>query len=277
MLATNHDYQVRVYISNGVVTHFTLREMNALYRSWQMWVLIAVGFFIMTTGHPVTWPQFDSIGERMAFWVLALMIYMLTSDVYSQAFDTVWQRAVGKPIPLILLSAPLVLSATYMSAFAVSLLSTDDEPFFGLMTWQMNLRNIIVVHVFETVALLWLIPAQRQKRQSRTERRTVTLAGRSFVLEEITRVKAAEHFLEVYSDKGCEVIRERMSTFLEQVKPEDGIQTHRSHWVAGFAADGLSGALLDLRCGAQVPVARGRLADVRDWLDAHADKAGEPA
>ena len=57
-----------VFVSNGSVAHFTIREMLQLYTSWQMWVLITVGFFIMATGHPVTLPQFDSFELRLAFW-----------------------------------------------------------------------------------------------------------------------------------------------------------------------------------------------------------------
>ncbi|MFL4471363.1 LytTR family DNA-binding domain-containing protein [Tateyamaria armeniaca] len=276
MFAKNLDHKVHVYVSNGSMVHFTLREMHELYRSWQMWVLIAVGFFIMSTGHPVTLPQFDSFGLRMAFWFVALFIYMLTSDLYSKVTGKMWHRLFGKAIPLIFLSAPLVLASTYIAGAVLSLLFEPWRPPLGIMTWQMNVRNILVAHAFETLALLWLIPAQRLRNQTTPSRRTITLAGRSFALAEIGRVKAAEHYLEVHMESGIETIRERMSTFLEQVTPQDGIQTHRSHWVAQGKAAKLNGAKLGLVCGDKVPVARGRLEDVRDWLRVR-DETGEAA
>ena len=120
--------------------------------------------------------------------------------------------------------------------------------------------------MFETVALLWLLPAQRARRSQAPARRTITLAGSRFALADITRVKAAEHYLEMHGKDGINVIRERMATFLEQVEPDDGIQTHRSHWVAVNSAVDLNGSMLRLVDGEKVPVARGRLNDVRSWL-----------
>ena len=46
-----------------------------------------------------------------------------------------------------------------------------------------------------------------------------------------------------------EVLRERMSTFLGQVAPEDGVQTRRSHWVARQHAATLKGSVLEMPCG----------------------------
>ena len=262
------DHQVHVYVSNGAITHFTLREMHEFYRSWQMWVLITVGFFIMSTGHPVTLPQFDSFGLRMAFWILALFIYMMTSDLYSKLTGKMWHRLFGKAIPLILLSSPLVLASTYLAAAILAMLFEPDRNPYSVMSWQMNVRNVLVAHVFETVALLWLIPAQRARKQNEQTERWITLAGRKFRLADIARVKAAEHYLEVHNEAGSEIIRERMSTFLDQVTLEDGIQTHRSHWVSQRYVEALSGYKLRLICGSKIPVARGRLDQVRAWIEA---------
>ena len=277
MLSRHSDHKVHVFVSNGSVVHFTLREMNQLYRSWQMWVLVLVGLFIMSTGHPVTLPQFDSFFLRLAFWFIALFIYLLTSDLYSKLTGAMWHRLFGGPIPLIALSAPLVLASTYIAAGLLSILFDPDRPLYSIMSWQMNVRNILVAHVFETVALLWLIPAQRARNAKIETGRKITLAGRSFLLADIGRVKAAEHYLEVHSEAGVEIIRERMCTFLEQVTEEDGIQTHRSHWVARERAAGLRGGKLRLTCGHDVPVARGRQDAVRDWLAAQLPDAQAPS
>ena len=268
MLGKAYSHEVHVYVSNGSVAHFTIREMHQLYMSWQMWVLILVGFFIMATGHPITLPQFDSFGLRLAFWLIALFFYLAASALYSRLTCRIWRKLFGGPIPLILLSLPLVLSCTYLTSALLTVLFEPGKAPFHSMTWQMNVRNILVAHVFETVALLWLLPAQRARQEQTCSQRTVTLAGRRFLLSDIARVKAAEHYLEIYGAGGVEVIRERMATCLEQLDPNDGIQTHRSHWVAADSAEALKGRTLRLVDGETVPVARGRLNDVRDWVDA---------
>ena len=276
MLGKVYDHEVQVYVSNGSRAHFTIREMHELYTSWQMWVLVSVGFLIMATGHPVTLPQFDSFGLRLAFWLIALMVYLLLSMVYALASCRVWRALFGGPIPLIILSTPLVLTSTYLTAGGLTVLFEPGKPPFGGMTWQMNLRNVLVAHVFETAALLWLLPAQRARKAKETAARAITLAGKKVSLAQVDRVKAAEHYLEIYTPDGTEIIRERMATFLEQVGVEDGIQTHRSHWVARRTAQSLNGSKLTLQDGEKIPVARGRLEDVRSWLDTHGD-TGEMA
>lgn len=266
MLGKVIDHEVQVYVSNGSVTHFTIREMYELYMSWQMWVLVLVGFLIMATGHPVTLPQFDSFGLRLSFWFVALFVYLALSTVYAYATSRFWKRLFGGPIPLIILSSPLVLIATYITAGSLTVLFEPDKPPFASMTWQMNVRNVLVAHVFETAALMWLMPALRARRKRDAGPRTIALAGKPVRLEDIRRVKAAEHYLEIHTPSGVQIIRERMATFLEQVSAEDGIQTHRSHWVAGSCAEALNGTKLMLTDGDRVPVARGRVEDVRAWV-----------
>jgi len=273
MLGKVYDHEVHVYVSNGSVAQFTIREMHELYVSWQMWVLVLVGFLIMATGHPVTLPQFDSFGLRLAFWLIALFFYLIASTFYSLLTCRFWRMTFGGPIPLILLSSPLVLAATYCTSGLLTVLFEPGKPPFYSMTWQMNVRNILVAHVFETAALLWLLPAQRARRAKAGTGRMITLAGRKVPLANIQRVKAAEHYLEVYSSEGVELIRERMATFLEQVDNYDGIQTHRSHWVARNAVGTLSGSKLKLESGEDIPIARGRMDDVRAWVTEQATSA----
>ncbi|WP_299653342.1 LytTR family DNA-binding domain-containing protein [uncultured Tateyamaria sp.] len=276
MLGNIYDHEVQVYVSNGSRVHFTIREMHELYTSWQMWVLVMVGFMIMATGHPVTLPQFDNYWLRLGFWFVALFTYLILSMGYALISCRLWRALFGGPIPLIILSSPLVLASTYLTSAVLTVLFEPGNPPFGGMTWQMNLRNVLVAHVFETVALLWLLPAQRERKVLSGPARAIALAGRTLSLSRIARVKAAEHYLEIHTPDGVEIMRERMATFLEQVSPEDGIQTHRSHWVARHTARSLSGSKLTLTDGETIPVARGRLEKVRTWVDAHAD-VGEPA
>ena len=264
MLGVRIDHEMRIFVSNGTKTHFTLRELFRLYRSWQLWVLIGVGFMIMSTGHPVTLPQFEGFWVRMAFWVIALMVYLLLSVPYGVLFDKVWRRCVGTPIPLLVLTGPLIIFASVVTVMGLAAIFEPDRPLGSMITWQMLARNVFVAHVFETVTLLWLLPAQRARGENA---RVVTLAGRRIPVKDIGRVKAAEHYLEIHRADTVEILRERMSTFLEQVTPEDGVQTHRSHWIAREHARSLRGSVLELDCGKTVPVARGRQKDVQDWID----------
>jgi hypothetical protein len=267
MLGPAYERKVHVYVSNGAATHFTIREMYQLYGTWHMWAVFAAGFLILSTGHPVTLPQFDSFALRLSFWWLALALYLAISPFYALLTDGLWCKLFKGPIPLICLSTPLLLLATYGAGAILSVLFVPEMPPLSVMTWQMNLRNIFVAHVFETLSLLWLLPAMRAGRNAdASQGRSVILAGRKVALCDVLRVKAAEHYLEIYGPTGVLTLRERMATFLDQVGPDDGIQTHRSHWVSAQHAVILFGTDLRLHDGEKVPVARGRLDDVREWL-----------
>ncbi|EEX14201.1 response regulator receiver protein [Citreicella sp. SE45] len=65
--------------------------------------------------------------------------------------------------------------------------------------------------------------------------------------------------------------RARLSDIVAQTRPEDGIQPHGSWWVSRRAMRRLgkrSGReALQLSDDSQVPVARGRVEDVRDWIE----------
>ncbi|NIY99237.1 hypothetical protein HC022_24400 [Salipiger sp. HF18] len=60
-----------------------------------------------------------------------------------------------------------------------------------------------------------------------------------------------------------------------QTRPEDGIQPHRSWWVSRRTVGRLgtrSGReVLQLSDDSQVSVARGRVEDVRDWIETYLD------
>ena len=245
MLGTRTDHEMRIFVSNGTVVQFTSREVLRLYQSWQLWVLIAFGFTIMSTGHPVTLPQFEEVGVRIAF-------------------DRIWQRTVGTPIPLFVLTAPLMVFTSVLTVVMLSAIFEPGRPLDSMITWQMLARNVLVAHVFETASLVWLLPALRGRP---SDVRSVMLGGQRIPVADIGRVKAAEHYLEVFLPTGVEIIRERMSTFLEQVTPEDGVQTHRSHWVSRDHARSIRGSVLEMDCGKSVPVARGRQKAVQAWRD----------
>ena len=85
--------------------------------------------------------------------------------------------------------------------------------------------------------------------------------------EPVTRVRAADHYLEVHTATGRRFIRGRMKDALRELSGVEGIQPHRSWWVARktIAAAHRRGRdyLLETTDGAQIPVARSRISELR--------------
>lgn len=86
--------------------------------------------------------------------------------------------------------------------------------------------------------------------------------GSCWPIQSIKWVHAQEHYLEIGLENNVELVRGRMSDALEQLNNGDGIQLHRSWWVAAQEIDDFVKKGRDykarLKSGALVPVARSR-------------------
>lgn len=85
---------------------------------------------------------------------------------------------------------------------------------------------------------------------------------------ELTRVSVYDHYVEAHTRRGHELILIRFADALAELEGSDGLQIHRSHWVANGAVRRLlrseSRALLvELDDGTRLPVSRSREAAVR--------------
>ena len=89
---------------------------------------------------------------------------------------------------------------------------------------------------------------------------------------ELRRLSMQDHYVEVATDRGVELILLRLGDAIAECAPVEGMQVHRSHWVARAAVldawrDG-DRAMLALAGGERIPVSRGRVRALREagWL-----------
>ena len=79
-----------------------------------------------------------------------------------------------------------------------------------------------------------------------------------------------DHYLEVVTDTGKDMILKRMSDAVAELSDYPGLQIHRSHWVALDAVTGLERengkTLAALRDGRSLPVSRARVPELRQIL-----------
>ena len=84
----------------------------------------------------------------------------------------------------------------------------------------------------------------------------------------ILRLSMQDHYVEVHTDLGTQLLLMRMSDAIKELDGVDGMQVHRSHWVATAAVEGKTREngrlLLVTKDGAKVPVSRSHNADVRE-------------
>ena len=78
---------------------------------------------------------------------------------------------------------------------------------------------------------------------------------------DVIRLSANDHYVQVVTSRGAEVLRLRLSDAIDEMEPMEGYSTHRSHWVARKAIAGVEREnahklFLVLTHGDRVPVSR---------------------
>jgi len=83
----------------------------------------------------------------------------------------------------------------------------------------------------------------------------------------VVRLASRDHYVEVVTDEGVTSLLMRFSDALAELEGVDGLQVHRSHWVARRAVTGMERekgrTFLITSDGARVPVSRGYMEAVR--------------
>jgi DNA-binding LytR/AlgR family response regulator len=143
----------------------------------------------------------------------------------------------------------------------------------------------IVAQLFEFLFVRYVLPdvmaklkqddAERASRQAQFK-----LGDWTCAIDEVETIASNQHYLHFQMLTGeLQVVRARISDAVDQAGPEHGIQPHRSWWVSAraepsFLTKGRQKSLLTAS-GKRVPVARGRIAAVEEWLETNGPSTNE--
>jgi hypothetical protein len=87
----------------------------------------------------------------------------------------------------------------------------------------------------------------------------------------LRRLSMQDHYVEIFTDQGEELVLMRFGDALDQLKNWDGKKVHRSHWVSKCAVANIAvtdGKMtIRTKDGAYVPVSRGNHKIVREWIN----------
>ena len=88
----------------------------------------------------------------------------------------------------------------------------------------------------------------------------------------ILGLRADDHYVHIITDKGTHMMLATLSDCITQTDPMDGLQVHRSYWVARFAVKDISRLHGRYQCtltdGTIIPISRSGIATIRDaeWI-----------
>lgn len=264
----------------------TAGQYLGLFRHRLTWRYMSIVFVILIAADPSGLAGQLPVWPFLLAWLAAFVLHLFLQSALIVALAAL-RQLLPKPavywpvISLLGFSPTLLVIETAISLFAGDALTP-------LLLKRMLFIAVTVI-LFETIYLRFVLPRVLMPEAAdppgpvpgpvgateESAERLLHVGGQPVALDEIKLIEAHEHHVHVRLRDDALTMRARLSDIVAQTGPEDGIQPHRSWWVARSTVAGLdrdSGKpVLRLTDGAAVPVARGRLPEVRDWIDTHLD------
>ena len=168
-----------------------------------------------------------------------------------------------------------IASVTPAIALGETLIYYGSQGMIGYKLFPEVLFYFVIAEVFALIFLRYVRPGLATDDDPAP--RHILIGAEPIEMKDLRHIEAREHHVHVTLQERSLTQRARLSDIVAQTTPEEGLQPHRSWWVAAHAAQGLErdGArhVLQLDDGTRIPVARTRLDEVRDWLARYRSEA----
>lgn len=254
---------------NGTHVQSTLRRWYGLLRSPLFWAVVAAATIIAAANGPsLAAPLWQTVRSLL----LRFLIAAASSSVASLGIVFL-----APLLPSRLPSAPRYALAGFLASppvavVVIALIALADGAWPDLYAIGRIAASVVVtVTSVALVVGLWrrgpagqvaaAAPDGARPSPEFVKRLPPELGG------DLTRLSASDHYVEAYTRRGHALVLIRFSDALEELGGADGLQIHRSHWVARSAIRQLVSEgrtlMVELEDGARLPVSRSRLAAVR--------------
>lgn len=236
--------------SKPSLLHLALRERRGLVLGTAVWILVTV---VCALSGPFGTIDHLSLAGRFAYWfvVVGASVWGSCLPDLAHAGDQ-WRRA-----------ALWLSYALGLSGFVVmlKLWVFGIDPAWGFFLYLLGLIIIVVLLV---IGFIWLI---QQVHPAAADLEDVPESTARFLKRipyaqrgSLVRIEAQDHYLNVVTTKGDNLILMRFSDAAAELEKAHGLVVHRSHWIALDAVTGhrrRNGRdLLVMSDGSEVPVSR---------------------
>lgn len=245
---------------------FTMREMQRVATSPLPWAALAGAALVLGMVGPFGTYESLRLPARLAYWAaIVVSTYFL-----GFAFVSLLERLIftGRPGPAgfavigAMAGVPVALFVWLLNRLVYG---TDVIFLLPLALYVMAIAAVSSGVIAFFSARLAHAPAPAQpsaQRPKLIERLQPRLRGKLLYLS------MQDHYVEVVTDKGSELILMRMSDAVDETAPVEGLQIHRSYWIASDAVTGTirrdGRLILRMSDGAELPVSRNRIGLVKD-------------
>jgi len=223
------------------------------------------------------------LAHRLFMWVIicgliAVQVLGFSNLLRRYTSPKLMHKAVLQRVLAVALSIPVIAIQLHLLKYTPILPKQIDPPleFLGFVAPPVAiigaiflLAHYLLQQSFHPSKHTRVASAHSNEENSQNRKTPLSEWQRS----KIRRVQADDHYLRIFSETGDFYVRGKMADAINLLEPDEGIRVHRSHWVSFRYIKELVKVGRDYRLllfnGDSVPVSRGRLSDVRDFLEKH--------
>jgi hypothetical protein len=237
--------------------------------AWPVYVAIvtAVGVFLGAVG-PFGSYFNGPTHVRIGYWVVTAWIGMLTLGLAYQAAGAAARRT-GAPVWFVLAGAMLLVTAPL--AFVISMIARSVWPNIPPMTWFDWYAQVLAITIFQFGVYRLTSAALNRQAGVASPPPTAEVATTD---SGVLCLRMEDHYVRIHTASGSRLVHGTLSQAMAALAGVEGLQVHRSWWVARAAVrrpvwDGRN-LRLELTNGLSVPVSRSAVAKLRTagWLNA---------
>lgn len=245
-------------------------------RRWllRLLLVVAAGLLLGRLGPFGTFADL-SAGARYAYWIgLTLLMWLQGLAVLALLDRPLAQRGWPQWGRLVVSAIAAAVPTGFEVAWAEMLLRVERD------LGPVDLLAIIVDVALLSVPLLFLTHGLDRPSPAIQSDPDIEATGTDALVAlmdpgkrgALLAIGSEDHYVRLYSDRGESLVAMRFSNALATLTSQDGIQVHRSWWVADGAVHDVNrageGLQLTLRNGLKVPVSRSYAVQVRGrWAD----------
>lgn len=274
---------MHLIVINGTRVRCDWSVLHRLLISWRMNGALILIALALATYKPTLFNSPEPYLTRIIFWLIGVYLTTLYWYLLVRAAHLILDR-IG--VRAAVLTTPITAMASaggVLSCSALGRVLSLNPALFDSLIWTDFARNLLIAGLMELVIVTSIMPFFWDGKTSTPEPptstidppepRTILFDEKDIHLASLLHVRSQEHYLEFVFDQTAYLLRGALKDFVALCDDTEGIQCHRSHWVAKKAVadrrrhDG--NPVLVLSNATAVPIARGRLSDVKSWLRQH--------
>lgn len=252
--------------------HFTKRELQRLLFEPRFWAAIAGASLLLGLVGPFGTYEGLRLPARLAYWAVTVVATYLAgaAAVYLQV--RLFSPGRMPDVPLFALFGAVSGIPVAVVVWLINAAVFDQGgraiPFLPLLAYCVAIAAVVS-------ALVALFTGQYERAKARAAAAPAVAPRRPRILDrlppqsrgELSHITVQDHYVDIRTDRGGALVLMRLADAIAETEGVEGLQIHRSHWVAiGQVAESvrLGGRLmLKMKNGAMLPVSRTYLEEVR--------------